>query len=285
MAEPPISETATDVAANAASDASIEEYSAKKAARVAAAIAASEADHSLDSLITTTMVGLLVPALIMLFVIYLSTRAKSGRGHKLVICGPVGGGKSAIYHQLRFGRVVPTVSSMMAASATFVPIVDAEGNREGKAAEIVDVPGSGRLRVQLLEEAANASALLCVVDGTQIAQQAREAAGMLFEVLSHDSIARRKLPVLVAVNKADVPGAATPVAAQKAIEQEVQRVRLARTTMADTSGRDKMFRGIAEDDGKPFTFDSLENNAVSFAATSATKPDLSAVHKLCASLR
>jgi len=142
------------------------------------------------------------------------------------------------------------------------------------------------MRTQLLEEAATASALLCVLDGTQLAAQAREAAGMLFEVLSHDPIVRRKLPVLVAVNKSDVLSVATPLAARKALEQELQRVRLARTTMADTSGRDKTtLHGVAADDGGLFSFDKLDTNAVSFASTSATKPELTKVLDLINMLR
>lgn len=226
----------------------------------------------------TLLLSVLLPVLIAVFLLFRGNKASGSR--KLVLFGPVGGGKSAIYHRLRFGRVVPTVSSLTVTDATFVP-----HGREGKPANVVDVPGSGRLRAQLLQQASSASALLCVLDGTQLGAQAREAAGMLFEVLAHDPVARRKVPVTVAVNKADAPGAATPTAARKAIEQEVQRVRLARTTMGDTSGRDKTYRGIAEDDGQPFSFDHLETNAVSFAATSATKPELSAVHKLLEALR
>jgi small GTP-binding protein len=226
------------------------------------------------TLLLTVILSLLIP------VLYIFRSSKKSSSRKLVIFGPVGGGKSAIYHRLRFGRVVPTVSSMTVTSATFVP-----NGLEGKPMHIVDVPGSGRLRAQLLEQVSDASALLCVLDGTQLSVQAREAAGVLFEVLSHEPVARRKLPVLVAVNKVDSPGAATPTAARKAIEQEVQRVRLARTTLSDTSGRDKKFSGIAEDDGRPFSFDHLETNTVVFAAISATKPELSAVHSLLKTLR
>ena len=80
------------------------------------------------------------------------------------------------------------------------------------------------------------------------------------------------------MNKRDAPGAATPAAVRKALELEVPRIRLARTTMEDTSGRSRAPKGgIADDSGSgTFSFDDL-GNAVSFVATSATKPDVAAI--------
>ena len=65
-------------------------------------------------------------------------------------------------------------------------------------------------------------------------------------------------------------------AAKRTIESEIERVRLARTTMEDTSGRGKALKGIADATAGPFTFEQL-GAEVSFAATSVTKPDLGAV--------
>ena len=54
-------------------------------------------------------------------------------------------------------------------------------------------------------------------------------------------------------------------------------MRLARTTMGDTSGRDKQGRArILDDSAGPFSFDQL-GHAVSFEATSATKPEVGAI--------
>ena len=267
-----------ELAAEATSEVAQPEVLASAEAHVNAAV---DADPATGGFNTTMAISLLVPLLIAVYFLFFRGSKSSG-GRKLVLFGPIGGGKSALYHRLRFGRVIPTVSSMASASATFVPSGTDGGTRP---ATIVDVPGSGRLRVQLLDEASSAAALVCVLDATQLTSQAREAAGMLYDVLSHDPVARRQLPVLVAVNKADCTGAAAPLAARKALEQEIQRVRLARTTMEDTSGRPKVYKGIAEDDGGPFSFDALATNAVSFAATSAIKPDMTAVLDLIAGLR
>ena len=159
------------------------------------------------------LASLLLPLLLIFFVFL---RPKGGKGGRsLLIFGPVGGGKTALYHQMRHGRTIPTVSSMEPASGSF--IISGSSTK----VNAIDMPGSGRLRARLLEEASGAAALVCVLDGTQLAMQARDAAQVLFDVLSHDAVARRMPPLLVVVNKSDVPSCATPAAARKALEQEV----------------------------------------------------------------
>lgn len=223
-------------------------------------------------------VSIALPLLLIFFFFLRPGKVASG-GRSLLLFGPVGGGKTALYHQIRFGRVVPTVSSMELASSSFVP----QGHAKGGAAatrpiHAIDVPGTGRLRARLLKEAAGAACLVCVLDGTRLAAQAREAAQLLFDVLSSDMVARRMPPLLVCINKVDAAGAATVAAARKALEQEIPRIRLARTTMEDTAGRAKPPKGgIADDsEGGAFSFDQL-GNAVQFVATSATKPDVGAL--------
>ena len=182
--------------------------------------------------------SLLLPLL--LFVLFKLFGQKSSGGRRVLLFGPVGGGKTSLYHQLKCGRVVPTVSSMEPASASFVPVTVGLPGEKGFSSpvHVCDMPGTGRLRVPLKAEATSASVLVCVVDGTQLVVHSREAAGMLFDVFSQESVARRPPALLIAVNKRDAANCASPEAVRKTIEQEVQRVRLARTTMEDTSGRD-----------------------------------------------
>lgn len=226
-----------------------------------------------DATATTLLLSLLVPLLIAA-IFLLRPGRRSGGGRSLLLFGPVGAGKTALYHQLRFGRMVPTVTSMEPVSASFVPKQDTGGG--GREVHAVDMPGNGRLRSRLLQEAPSAAALVCVIDATQLPLHAREAAGQLYEVLAHEGVVRRQPPLLVCVNKSEAAGAATPANARKAIEQEIERVRHSRTTMADTSGGGKALRGIADDSRGAFSFDHL-NNDVSFVATSAANADVAAV--------
>lgn len=230
-----------------------------------------------ESAMPTMALSLLLPLLLIILYFFLGKKSGGRGGAQLLLFGPVGGGKTALYHRLKHGRVVPTASSMEPSSSSFVPCAPSGAEAAPSApVRVCDMPGSGRLRARLKAEASNSACLVCVIDGTQLAAQAREAAGMLFDVFAQDSVARRPPPLLVAVNKLDLPGCAAPAVAKKALEQEVQRVRLARTSMEDTAGKSGGVRGIADDASGPFTFDQL-GCAVSFANLSAVKPELSAV--------
>jgi len=220
-------------------------------------------------------VALLLLLLLALF--FLRRRGPGGgaRGKTVVLLGPCGAGKTALFHRLRFGRVVPSVSSMTTATASCaLPRAGGSGTR---AVAFADVPGSGRLRQQLLTQTAGAAALVCVLDGTQLIVQAKEAAGVLYDVLASEALAERPPPLLLAVNKCDAAGAANPAAARRALEVEIQRVRMARTTMGDTSEKLKRVRGIADDSAGPFNFDQL-GCAFECASVSAVRPELGPLH-------
>ena len=240
---------------------------------VPAAVPVVPAVGATESFDPTLLISILLPLLIAVYFLF-GRKSSGGRGRRLLLFGPVGGGKTALYHRLKHGRVVPTVSSMEPASASFV-LRSGNGSDapSGSAVYVCDMPGSGRLRERLKAEASDAAALVCVLDGTQLAAQAKEAAGMLFDVFTVEGIARRPPPLLIAVNKSDIAGCVTPAAARKAVEVEVQRVRLARTTMADTSGREKQHRGIADDSAGAFTFEQLDT-VFELASISAYKPKL-----------
>lgn len=253
----------------------------------------------------TLLLSLLLPLLIA--VLFLMARPRRARGNKVVLFGPTGGGKTAMHLQLRFGRLAQTVTSMQPTSASVT--LPAES---GRTITLVDAPGSGRLRSHLMGELPDAAVLVCVLDGTRLATHAKEAADLLYDVLTQEAVDRSSPPLLFAVNKSDEKGAAAPAAARKALEEEVGRVRRARTTLDDTGGQARL-RGIARGDmDQPFSFDSLPSEVprcpplargarprlephvvapphaphrpcdaqVHFFATSARKPELSSLLSL-----
>jgi hypothetical protein len=81
---------------------------------------------------------------------------------------------------------------------------------------------------------------------------------VLYDVLTHESVQRRSPALVIAANKSDVRGAASPDTVRATLETELQRVRLARTTMQDISGRSSKAKGsLADPDGPNFSFDQL----------------------------
>ena len=218
----------------------------------------------------TLGLSLLLPLLLIALFFLRGSRSSSSLSGKVMLFGPMGAGKTSLYLRLRYGRVGPTVTSTTATSATFA----FHGHPAAKPVELVEVPGSGRLRAQLLEEAASAAVLVCVLDGTQLASQCKEAAGILFDVLSLEAVQNRTPPLVIAVNKSDQRVAALAVSkARGLLEAELQSVRLARTTMQDTSEKRKRLRGIEDASRGSFSFDHL-GGEFGVVGTSAAKGDV-----------
>ena len=168
----------------------------------------------------------------------------------------------------------PTFTSMQPTKSSVVISHEEAGVKRSVSVLLVDTPGSGRLRGHLFSELADCSALICVIDGTSLGSHAKEAAQLLYDVLTHEAIERSPPPLLVVVNKSDLRGVMSPAAARRALEIEVTRVRLARTTMQDTSERSRPLRGIASGDAsRSFSFDQLDGG-VQFVSCSAAQPDL-----------
>ena len=229
----------------------------------------------LSLILFTILVGALV-----LGVLLFGRRGGGGQrgGNKLLLFGPMGAGKTALYHQLRYGRTVPTLTSMQKSDATFVFHAERAASPRPAAAHVVDVPGTGRLRSQLLAEAASSSVLCCMIDATKLSAQAKEAAGMLFDVLSSEAVERRQPTLVVALNKADLAGCASAQAARTLLASEIQKVRLARTTLQDTAGAARA-GGIGDRSAPAFTFEGLRGGA-HVVSLSATQPNLGALTQL-----
>ncbi len=194
-------------------------------------------------------------AVVLAYLILFRRRGGARGARKVVFFGPIKAGKTATVHRLRFGRVVPTYSSMESTTAVVkVPTGAGDATRD---VTVVDTAGAGQLRHELLREASGASGLVLLLDGTKLADHAKVAADQLFDIYSKEKAQRRPPPLLVAVNHSDKAGAVPPATARKSVETEVDRVRLARTTMADHGETALKPRGIADKSKGAFSFDHL----------------------------
>lgn len=225
---------------------------AERAAPVSSGELPEEQASPIDPVLVASV---LLPLLIAAF--FLLRGGGGSGGNKVVLFGPMGGGKTSMYLHLRFGRVIPSHTSMQLTSATFAPKCEGASGSD-KPITVVDVPGEPRLNYQLLAELSSASVLVCVLDATKLPTHAKEAAQVLYDVLTHESVQRRSPALVIAANKSDVRGAASPDTVRATLETELQRVRLARTTMQDISGRSSKAKGsLADPDGPNFSFDQL----------------------------
>ena len=100
------------------------------------------------STITPALVAsILLPLLIAAF--FLLRGGGAGGGKKAVLFGPMSAGKTSMYLHLRFGRSIPSHTSMQLTSATFAPKCEG-ASASDKPITVVDVPGEPRLNYQLL---------------------------------------------------------------------------------------------------------------------------------------
>jgi len=216
------------------------------------------------------LVSILLPLLIAAF--FLLRKGGGGGGSKVVLFGPMGAGKTSMYLQLRFGRAIPSHTSMQLTTSTFAPKCNDAG--ASKPITVVDVPGEPRLNYQLLAELPSAAVLVCVLDATALPTHAKEAAQVLYDVLTHAAVQRQEPALVIAANKSDERGAASPAAVRATLETELERVRLARTTMQDISGRSNRKGSLADPDGPAFTFAQLRPAVEVLSTSAGAQPSL-----------
>ena len=136
----------------------------------------------------------------------------------VLICGPSDSGKTTLVGQLVAGKAVETYTSMVENSFPW----QVEGRPDIR---LVDVPGSERVRVGLIDQfSPSARALLYVVDSNTVGRQVRDVAEFLHSVLASPAVAANRPPLLVFCNKQDGSLAKGALAIQALLEKEIEKV-------------------------------------------------------------
>eukprot|EP01104_Vermistella_antarctica_P004113 TRINITY_DN14627_c0_g1_i1.p1 TRINITY_DN14627_c0_g1~~TRINITY_DN14627_c0_g1_i1.p1 ORF type:complete len:276 (-),score=58.85 TRINITY_DN14627_c0_g1_i1:64-891(-) len=186
-------------------------------------------DLPVDPHVIAIGVALQVAILVVAFLALLVSRSlgSSKRNRNLILLGPVGSGKTALYGQLRDGRYTPTVSSMKTNEQTFAV------ESVGQPVRVVDFPGHRRLSPQLAQHLKSVGAVVFVVDSIALGE--RETAQQLFSLLTDKQLNRSLPPILVACNKSDNSLAKSPAVIKKALEDEINELRTSSTSVPSQS--------------------------------------------------
>ena len=174
--------------------------------------------------------GGLSPALVLAAVLLLAVLAylwRSGaRRDTVLLVGPSGGGKTALYRQLRYGTLGEgTVTSMRPNEGVF-GVHEKFGARRGRKLKVTDFPGHPRLQAGLLHHLPTAKKIVFVVDATNADKKyVIECAQMLYQTLAAPAVHSAKVPVLLLCNKTDNIRAQSVTSVLKQLEAEITRFR------------------------------------------------------------
>jgi len=216
-------------------------------------------DHTIP-IIVGVAVGILT-----LLLIYLFTKRRS-LGRDVLITGICDSGKTTILSQLVSGKTGQTYTSMNH-NRFSLPV-------ENKAAvELVDVPGSDRVRGQVIDQfSGSARAVVFVVDSNTVSKQVRDVAEYLHFLLTNKNINSNSPPLLIVCNKQDSGMAKSSGAVKALLEKEIEKVRMTRSNQlagTQNESRDSVFLGR---EGKTFELKDL-GCKVDFEEASALELD------------
>ncbi|KAJ2507672.1 hypothetical protein IWW47_000997 [Coemansia sp. RSA 2052] len=202
--------------------------------------------------------------------------AQKKRNNAIVIVGPMGAGKTALWTRLRFpdSKDQPETQTSMSVNAAEVHI-----NKSN--AYLVDIPGHQKYRLDRDSYLPMARGIIFVVDSTRAAETVRPTAELIYDVLANNKVQTNETPVLLLCNKQDDPMALSNVRVKALLEDEIDKLRASRQAGLDSlraahvaaSGARGAAAGGDDDDaaaderisdflgydGKKFSFEDLPN--------------------------
>ena len=148
---------------------------------------------------------------------------------------------------------------------------------------VVDFPGLRRIRRQLSKflAAKNLRGIVFVVNSANL--DVREAAELMYDVLTDRNVDDGDVEMLIAANKSDLATSLSSSDVHKAFEVELDALKTTRATMG--SGRDDETRVLLGTKDRAFTFDEDATCLVSSASISAKDGDISGVKDWFESLK
>ena len=103
----------------------------------------------MDATLLTAIIGLLV--IVAIAFIFLKGKSTK-KGNALMITGLCQSGKTCLFFKLKDGKIVQSHTSVKENYAKFVPKIKFGNKSFDKEIEVVDIPGSTRVRKQLINE-------------------------------------------------------------------------------------------------------------------------------------
>lgn len=216
-----------------------------------------------------------VGVLLAMFVVFLSvvlfwllTRSPSNRNLVLIL-GVSNSGKTTLFTQLVFNKVMSTQTSMTQNSGTAV-FAKTDVCKEKKV-EFVDIPGNDKVRKKFFDmHKKNAAALVFVVDSSTLQRDLKDFALYMYEVFTDEQLAKLKMNVLIACNKQDIELAKGESVVRSSLEKEIELLRKLSSSALKSTSESKSATKLAMKSGadSTFSFDDLKYLSVDFEESS-----------------
>ncbi|PFH36594.1 signal recognition particle receptor beta subunit protein [Besnoitia besnoiti] len=215
---------------------------------------------------------------------------RRGSGRRVVLLGSSGSGKTSLFLLLRNGVVTETVPSMQenieavrvsACSRDGDPDIaeDAreasQGSAGGAEIELVDFPGHARFQGLAKPFIDSAAALLFLVDSSDKAA-VKAGAEQLYELFATESLHRRQTPLLLVVNKTDLPESRSQESVVEDLEREIERSRASRSALLEGEDDAANFIGI---EGEAFKILAHAPNPVEVCSCAVKTNDIDQVRE------
>jgi signal recognition particle receptor subunit beta len=214
-------------------------------------------------------------------------RKKKARGQKLFIIGQNGAGKTALFFRLRDCVPVNSVSSLKPLRDTMKIKQEAQKSENGGTAEdahtdddgigpveVVDFPGHNRLRGKLTEIIAEARCIVYVVDSEDKAKL-KDVAEHLYELFTNQDVCELRIPVLLTLNKVDLPGARTEKSILEELDREIEQMRVSRSATLEGQDQADSYLGV---DGEKFKLLEHSPCPIETCRVSVKKPQLQPIY-------
>lgn len=205
---------------------------------------------------------------------YVFLRKVVKKGDTVILLGDVGSGKTALFYQMLQGEFRETHTSMKLNSAKMIPA----GLTQKEEYTYVDFPGHGSRRFELPQFFSSTRAIVIMVDATD-ASKAHGLAQNLYSLMTEASIAKRKIPILIAFNKQDILSEVVDEDAFKSkVRGYIEKTRHMQSDMSDIGSSDNVNDNIVSvgRDGQEFQYEHSPC-PILFGKCSAKAGDLTAI--------
>ncbi|PRP80873.1 signal recognition particle receptor subunit beta-like [Planoprotostelium fungivorum] len=205
-----------------------------------------ESDSSLLIIIALTLTLIAVVGFIAKR-FFLSSPETQRREDTVVFTGLSDTGKTSLFLQLRDGN-----QSTETHTSIVENVFDHKINQ--KMVKIVDSPGANRVRNNWMKYVNRAKAFVFVVDAANY--DSRNSAEFLYDVLSHPSIFRAKVPLCIVCNKSDIVTAHPSSSIKTQMEREITQLSKTRRAFPQQTEGNEVVNLCPQ--GQPFVFGKNE---------------------------